>query len=168
MAAGLASMVAEISRNKPACATFETALTAAITRLGTLREELKASIDADARAYQEWMLARKAFKNATSEQDATQVSMAQREIISVPLHVAECAAEVGALAKELRVKTLPSMATDLVTAVALVRAAISGSLANVETNLAMLEPGPDGEFAAAVRMKVASLRKLWPAQTSEE
>src|SRR6204780_4789090 len=47
MAAGLASMVASMSRGKKAYVQHETQLSAAIGRLETLREELKAAVDAD-------------------------------------------------------------------------------------------------------------------------
>src|SRR5689334_14971385 len=50
MAAGLAHMVAAMSRGKKDYAQHELALIEAIARLATLREELKAAIDEDAKA----------------------------------------------------------------------------------------------------------------------
>jgi len=47
MAAGLAAMVASMSRGKKAYAQYERELSEAISRLSQLREELKAAIDAD-------------------------------------------------------------------------------------------------------------------------
>ena len=51
MAAGLAHMVAAMSRGKKAYLQYEAQLSEAIARLATLREELKAAIDADAESY---------------------------------------------------------------------------------------------------------------------
>ena len=63
MAAGLAAMVASMSRGKKAYAQYERELSEAISRLSQLREELKAAIDADAESYQSVMAAYKKAKN---------------------------------------------------------------------------------------------------------
>src|SRR3954471_6482079 len=62
MAAGLAHMVAAMSRGKKAYAQYERELSEAIARLSTLREELKAAIDEDAHAFDLVMKAYKASK----------------------------------------------------------------------------------------------------------
>src|ERR1700758_3264000 len=67
MAAGLAAMVATMSRGKKAYLQYETPLSEAIARLSQLREELKASIDADAEAYNAVM---KAYKQAKESANA--------------------------------------------------------------------------------------------------
>src|ERR1700723_569383 len=59
MAAGLAGMVASMSRGKKAYVQYEDQLSEAIARLSELREELKAAIDADAESYNSVM---KAYK----------------------------------------------------------------------------------------------------------
>src|SRR3954463_14224841 len=64
MAAGLAHMVAAMSRGKKAYLQHETQLSEAIARLSTLREELKAAIDEDAKAFEEVMKALKSAKDA--------------------------------------------------------------------------------------------------------
>ena len=61
MAAGLAAMVASMSRGKKAYLQYEPQLSAAIARLTPLREELKAAVDADAESYNSVM---KAYKQA--------------------------------------------------------------------------------------------------------
>src|SRR6201993_677343 len=66
MAAGLAHMVASMSRGKKAYLQYETQLSDAIARLSRLREELKAAIDADAESYNSVM---KAYKEAKSASD---------------------------------------------------------------------------------------------------
>src|SRR5207302_5522558 len=64
MAAGLAIMVASMSRGKKAYLQYEAQLSAAIARLSPLREELKAAIDADAESYN---LVMKAYKQAKTD-----------------------------------------------------------------------------------------------------
>jgi glutamate formiminotransferase/formiminotetrahydrofolate cyclodeaminase len=161
MAAGLAAMVAGMSRRKKAYAGFDGELSEAIAKLGALREELTAAIDADAASYQAVVLAYKAQKNASVGQaDAAGKAVAEalRGASSVPLRVAECAAEVSALITGLRQKTNPKMDSDLTAATALARAALEGALANVEINLESFETEAESEFVADARAKVARLR----------
>src|SRR5246127_2709626 len=65
MAAGLANMVASMSRGKKAYLQHEAPLSEAISRLGQLREELKGAIDADAQSYNAVMKAYKAAKESS-------------------------------------------------------------------------------------------------------
>src|SRR5205085_10607756 len=64
MAAGLAHMVATMSRGKKAYVQHTDALNQAIARLAPLREELKAAIDSDAESYNTVMKAYKAARDA--------------------------------------------------------------------------------------------------------
>src|SRR5690242_1478509 len=129
MAAGLAGMVASMSLGKKAYAQYERELSEAISRLAQLREELKASIDADAESYQSVMAAYKKAKESAAADGI--VDAALKQATSVPLGVAERAREVLQLVESLRPITNPNMKSDLVTAAALARAAIEGALANV-------------------------------------
>jgi len=153
MAAGLASMVAALSRGKKAFVPYESPLSRAIARLGQLREELKAAIDADAESYNAVMKAHKQAKAAV-DGDAM-IDAALKQATSVPLGVAEGAREVLDLAQSLGPITNPNMKSDLTTAEALARAAIAGALANVEINLASMK---DAAFAAEVRSRAGELR----------
>jgi glutamate formiminotransferase / formiminotetrahydrofolate cyclodeaminase len=152
MAAALAHMVAAMSRGKKAYVQFEQPLSAAIARLSVLREELKASIDADAEAYNGVM---KAYRQAKEAGDADGViNPALRQATSVPLGVAERAREIKHIAEGLKPITNPNMKSDLVTALALAQAAIEGALANVEINLQSLN---DSVFVEQTRQKVAAI-----------
>jgi len=133
MAAGLAGMVASMSRGKKAYLQYEPQLSEAIARLTRLREELKAAIDADAESYNAVMMAYKAAKE--SSDGAKLINAALRGASSVPLGVAERASEVAGIAASLRAVTSPMMKSDLTTAIALAGAAVKGALANVEINL---------------------------------
>lgn len=153
MAAGLANMVAAMSRGKKAYLQHEAALSEAIARLGQLREELKAAIDADAESYN---LVMKAYKAAKESKDGdAAINAALKQATSVPLGVAEKVVEVIGIASKLVPITNPNMKSDLATAVALAKAARAGALANVEINLESLK---DEAFVAETREKAAALR----------
>jgi glutamate formiminotransferase / formiminotetrahydrofolate cyclodeaminase len=157
MAAGLASMVASMSRGKKAYLQYEAQLSAAIARLSQLREELKHAIDADAESYN---LVMKAYKSAkspdggASDGDAA-ISSALKQATSIPLGVAERVVEVAEIATRLKPVTNPNMKSDLTTAIALARAALEGALANVEINLDSLK---DEAFVNQTRKRAAALK----------
>jgi formiminotetrahydrofolate cyclodeaminase len=153
MAAGLATMVASISRGKKAYAQYEPQLSQAISRLSQLREELKASIEADAESYKSVMAAYKKAKESAAAADGI-VDAALKQATSVPLSVAERAREVLLIADSLHAISNPNMKSDLVTASALARAAIEGALANVEINLELLK---DERFVTQVRQRASVL-----------
>jgi formiminotetrahydrofolate cyclodeaminase len=153
MAAGLATMVAGMSRGKKAYVQFESQLSAAIARLTSLREELKAAIDADAESYNSVMKAYKSARDA-SDQKASEAAIEQalKGATAVPLAVAEKAHEILETTKSLGPITNPNMKSDLTTACALAEAGMKGALANVEINLASIK---DPSFVAEVRQKAA-------------
>jgi glutamate formiminotransferase / formiminotetrahydrofolate cyclodeaminase len=153
MAAGLAHMVAAMSRGKKAYVQYESELSAALARLAQLREELKAAVDADAESYNAVM---KAYKQARGSSDGDAViDAALKQATSVPLGVAERAREVADLTAKLGPITNPNMKSDLITSAALAKAAIEGALANVEINLGSLK---DAGFAAEARRKATNLK----------
>lgn len=157
MAAALAAMVASMSRGKKAYAQHEAALSEALARLTTLRQEMKAAVDADAASYDLVMQAYKAAKQA--QESGSAVGAALRQAATVPLGVAEAAAEIARIAGQLRSITNPRMSSDLTTAIALARAAVSGAIANVEINLASIEQdaAQESEFLEQARARAARL-----------
>src|SRR5256714_1797060 len=94
MAAGLATMVASMSRGKKAYLQYESQLSAAITRLTPLREELKAAVDNDAASYNSVMAAYKQAKRADEKSGAALIEAGLKEATLVPLSVAEKAREI--------------------------------------------------------------------------
>jgi len=125
MAAGLANMVASMSRGKKAYLQHEARLSEAIARLGQLREELKSAIDADAESYNLVMKAYRAAKESSDGEGA--INSALKQATSVPLGVAERAVEVAQIAENLKPLTNPNMKSDLTTAIALATAALTGA-----------------------------------------
>ena len=158
IAAGLAAMVASMSRGKKAYLQYEGQLSEAIARLAQLREELKSAIDADAESYNVVMKAYKSAKESSNGDAA--IGSALKQATSVPLGVAEKAVEVAEIAAKLRPITNPNMKSDLTTAIALAKAALEGALANVEINLDSLKkdsPKDDG-FVAETRKRTLTLK----------
>src|SRR2546428_209330 len=151
--AGLATMVASMSRGKKAFVQYERALSEAIARLSELLEALKAAIDADAESYNAVMKAYKQAKDSAGKDGV--IDDALKQAINVPLGVAERAREVAAIVETLKPITNPNMKSDLTTAFALARAAMEGALANVEINLESLK---DQVFAAETRKRALALR----------
>jgi glutamate formiminotransferase len=163
MAAGLAVMVASMSRGKKAYLQYESQLSEAISRLTPLREELKSAIDADAEAYNAVMKAYKAAKAAKETSGGGQrvINEALRQATSVPLGVAENVVEVARTAAGLQPITNPLMNSDLTTAIALARAALEGALANVAINLGSIHPeSPEDEAFVRKTQKRAAARKV--------
>jgi glutamate formiminotransferase/formiminotetrahydrofolate cyclodeaminase len=152
MGAGLANMVAAMSRGKKAYLQHESQLSEAISRLAQLREELKAAIDADAESYNQVM---KAYKQAKEAPNQAGIIAALKNATNVPLGVAQRSKEVGEIAERLKPITNPNMKSDLTTAAALARAAVASALANVEVNLEAME---DQTFASEARQQAESLR----------
>src|SRR5271163_2605529 len=101
MAAGLAVMVASMSRGKKAYLQYESQLSAAIARLTPLREELKAAVDQDAAAYDAVMKAYKQAKSSDEKTGEALIEAALKEATTVPLGVAEKAHEVVQIAQTL-------------------------------------------------------------------
>jgi formiminotetrahydrofolate cyclodeaminase len=154
MAAGLATMVASMSRGKKAYLQYEAQLSVAVEKLSSLREELKAAIDADAESYNSVMKAYKRAKAVSEKEGEWLIEAALKEATRVPLNVAGTVQGVARIAASLEGITNPNMKSDLTTAQALARAAISGALANVEINLASVR---DETFVAEVRKRAAAL-----------
>lgn len=154
MAAALGSMVAGMSRGKKAYVQYERELSDALARLAELREQFKASVDADAESFNEVMTAFKKTKEHPEAQG--EVEAATKKATLVPLVVAERAKETRQIIDSLRAKTNPKMASDLTVGAALAEAAITGALANVEINLGDIK---DEAFLGDVKQRVAAVRK---------
>jgi formiminotetrahydrofolate cyclodeaminase len=157
MAAGLATMVATMSRGKKAYLKFESQLSAAIAQLTGLREELKAAIDADAESYDSVMKAYKSAKAAPDDESGeAMIESALKDATNIPLNVAEKTHQIAQIAHSLEPITNPNMKSDLTTASALASAAITGALANVEINLASIK---DQTFIEQVRLRTTKIRR---------
>lgn len=158
MAAGLATMVASMSRGKKAYLQYESQLSEALARLAPLREELKAAIDGDAASYNEVRAAYWAAKE--SSEGSKLIAAALQNATSVPLRVAELVVEVRQIAERLKPMTSPMMSSDLATAIALAHAGLEGALSNVAVNLDSLaqESAADAAFITQARKRAETLK----------
>ncbi len=141
-----------------AYAQYESQLSEALGRLSHLREKLKSAIDEDAEAYR---AVAKAYKSAKEAADGQRlINSALQQAAAVPLSVAEKSAEVERIAETLKPITNPNMASDLTTAMALARAAVTGAIANVEINLESIKSEPAGteEFVDLARRRAQALK----------
>jgi len=158
MAAGLAGMVASMSRGKKAYLQYESQLSEASNHLAQLREEMKCAIDADAESYNVVMKAYKAAKESSAGE--RMIIDALQQATAVPLGVAERAVAVQQIALRLKPITNPNMSSDLTTAIALAKAALEGALANVEINLGSikLDAPEDHAFVSQTLKSMAALK----------
>ncbi|HEX5244673.1 MAG TPA: glutamate formimidoyltransferase [Tepidisphaeraceae bacterium] len=155
MAAGLATMVAGMSRGKKAYLQYERELSDAVAELGSIREQLKGSIDLDAASYAEVMKAYKDAKTAAPEFGERMISDALKNATRVPLQIARSAHRVRQIVESLKPITSKNMWSDLAVASSLAKTAIEGGLANVQINLESLK---DEAFKAQMSGAVAELK----------
>jgi glutamate formiminotransferase len=155
MSAGLAHMVAAMSRGKKAYAQYEPQLSEALAMLTSLREEFKSAIDADAESYNSVMKAYKAAKTASEADGQQAIDSALKLAAEVPLSVAERSKHLLAIVEKLKPITNPNMSSDLTVAAALSRAAIEGALANVAINVESIK---DAGLAGNLKARAAALR----------
>src|SRR5208283_5471245 len=122
------------------------------------REELKSAIDEDAAAYSAVTKAYKSVKEAADGQRL--INSALQQAAAVPLSVAEKSAEVERITNALKPITNPNLASDLTTAMALARAAVTGAIANVEINLESIKSESAGteEFVDLARRRAQALK----------
>jgi len=137
MAAGLGGMVAGIAKLNG-------------YDFDTPRRFLTAAVERDAVAYDAVMAA---YKRPKAERKPF-VEEAMREATLVPLEVAEHAVAVRDALARLAQEAPPKVASDVITARALVEACLTGALANVRINFEYL---PEGEFRSMVEGRAATL-----------
>ncbi|HKS59189.1 MAG TPA: cyclodeaminase/cyclohydrolase family protein [Thermoplasmata archaeon] len=151
LGAALGEMVFHYS-SRPGSSVSE--LAPVLTELGSIRREFLEAVDADADAYELVRTRRRA--KTESPQDPAAVRgwfQALRQAAEVPLATARRADRAHQLLTHHRERVRPALTSDLVTALALLRAAREGALANVATNLDVLreagEPVADLEAESA-------------------
>ena len=155
MAASLAHMVAAMSRTKKKYAQFDRELEQAMNSLLGSSGKLKNAIDDDAKAYAAVLSARKEGKKLEGAATEKLQQDAIRFAIEVPRGVVSTARQVEEVAESLKKITSPGMASDLIVAIALARAAVQGAVANIEINL---PESSDEEFNQTVVTEIAKLR----------
>jgi len=157
LAAGLASMVANITFAKGKFRKRRSELEEIALAAQRVKDELLRAVDRDTAAFHELMAAfrlpAESPEQGTARADAIQA--ATRGATEVPLASAELCLEALGLCRRAAERGLPAGITDAGVGALLARAALEGSLYNVQVNLASVE---DREWAQKVSAKVESLR----------
>jgi glutamate formiminotransferase / formiminotetrahydrofolate cyclodeaminase len=126
-------------------------------RLTEGRRRMLSLVEEDARSYEAVRAARKARKERPGDAPAEAAYLtALRSAATVPLETARLSEELSVMLEGVRARTKPALGSDLVTALALFRAATEGALANVAINLDDLKAA--GEPTAEVESELRRLR----------
>ncbi len=126
-------------------------------RLTEGRQRMLELVDEDPRAYEAFRAARKARKEKPGDAAAEAAyRTALRGAAAVPLETARLSEELAVGLEAVGPRTKAMLSSDLVTALALFRAATEGALANVALNLEDLKAA--GEPTAEVESEMARLR----------
>jgi len=141
MAASLVAMVGRVTVGKSKYAQVEGEMWSIIEEALELQETLKAAVEKDAEAFDEYMKARRLPRDTEQEksQRIQAIHTASINAARVPLEVARASLEVVHLAVKAAEMGNVNAISDAGTAAALANAAISGAGLNVRINLLGLE-----------------------------
>jgi len=156
MAAGLITMVCDLTIGRKQYAEFEDQARALRERSEALRAELQRLAQADMDAFDHLFAAYKLPR--TTEADAASrraaIQKTTRQATEAPLRVARAAVALLPLCAPLAREGNRTAVSDVGVAALMVRAAVPGALINVEANLATLE---DAIFVRQTRAQVEDL-----------
>ncbi len=158
LAAGLVTMVCDLTLGKKAYASVEAEIAQYREQAESVRHRLQGLIQADVEAYGRLAVAYKLPKE-TDEQQADRyaaVQQATMEATQVPLEIAEAAAQVLQLAGPVAEKGSKLAVSDAGIAALLGECAVHSALMNVKINLPTLEDEP---FVAQVKRRMNRVTK---------
>lgn len=156
MAAGLITMVCDLTIGKPQYADFEAEAQSLRDRAEKLRADLQQLAQADVEVFNRfsaaYRLPRTTDADAASRRAAIQ--KVARQAAEVPLRTARAAVSLLALCAPLARRGNRMAVSDVGVAVLLIQAAVPSALLNVSINLAILE---DQMFVRQVRAQIEDL-----------
>ncbi len=137
LAAGLATMVANLSHPKRGFEAKQPALERIAVRGQALKDRLLAAVDADTAAFDRYLAAMRMPKESAEERALRDAAMIVATIatIEVPLATLEACPEIVELCLEIGEIGLQASLSDAGTGAAMARAAASGAFQNVCINL---------------------------------
>lgn len=156
LAAGLLTMVCDLTIGKKAYAGFEDEARSIRARAEAQRAELQRLLETDVEVFTALMAAYK-LPRATDAEAAERKAAIQRSTraaTEAPLHTAQAAAALLPLCMPLARQGSRNAVSDVGVAAQLIRAAVPSALLNVEINLPVIE---DAAFAEQTRAAVAEL-----------
>ncbi|MEN9934609.1 MAG: hypothetical protein RLZZ387_1188 [Chloroflexota bacterium] len=151
MAAGLITMVCDLTIGKKAYAEFEPEAANIRTRSEALRAELQQLAQADITVFGHLSAAYKLPKTTDADAATRKAAIQKvlRDATDVPLRTARAVVSLLPLCAPLARHGNRTAVSDVAAAVILIRAAVPAALINVESNLAMLEDQIYGRQARA-------------------
>jgi len=156
LAAGLLSMVCNLTIGKKGYEGVQADLEAILARSEAIRRELPDLLQADTQVYgavmEAYRLPRKSPEEKAAREAAMQASL--KEAAQVPLTIAARCAEIVTLCLPAAQKGNKWAVSDAGVAVALAEAAMRGALLNVYINLSSIQ---DEAFAAQLRARIAEI-----------
>lgn len=156
LAAGLVTMVCDLTLGKKAYAGVEEEIQEIRRQAEGLRLRLQELLDADVAAYGKLSAAYKLPRETDEEKADRHASVQHATVVAtqVPLEIAEAAARVLDLAGPAAEKGNKWAVSDAGIAAVLGEATVHSALMNVKINLGTLE---DEEFVASVRRRMAAI-----------
>lgn len=157
LAAGLASMVAELSQGKKYEAV-RPRMEEIVKELEPMRIRLLQAMQEDTEAFNLYMQALTLPKNTEEEIRLRKNAMQEglKAAANTPLAVAEAILPVFAILEELIKTGNPNAVTDALVGTMMARSGILGALFNVKVNLASIQ---DEDFVRALELKIRTLEK---------
>ncbi len=166
MAAGLLTMVCDLTMGKKAYAAFDAEAQQIRERAETHRATLQALADADVAAFERlsaaYKLPRATEADAASRRVAIQA--ATKHAADVPLEIARTTVQLLPLCAPLAQHGNRMAVSDVGVAALLIQAAVPSALLNVDINVAALEDQPT---ARALRAEASSLREGVQSQVGD-
>ena len=159
LAASLGEMVTGFSISRKELAEFQAQLRGLLEKFKTARMSLQSAIQQDTDSYAGVESALKMPKATDDEKRRRQEQMQQALRIAaiVPMEVAEEAARLVDLFRQLGPMSNPNLKSDLQTGIAMAQAAIRGALANVAINLKSIK---DEALEAELSRRMQSVEKF--------
>jgi len=155
-AAGLLSMVCNLTIGKKAYADVEDDMQEILTRSEELRAQLPNLLEDDTRVYSKVMACYRLPKSTEEEKASREEAMqsALKKAADVPLEIAVCCSEIIDLCLPAAHKGNKWAVSDAGVSVLLAEASLRGSLLNVEINLASIK---DKDYITATRKRVKEI-----------
>lgn len=157
LAAGLSSMVANLTIGKKNFEAVEAEMQALLAKATALRAELLDLVEQDAAVFGSFMACYKMPKATEEKKQVRQqaIRTAAKQAATVPMNIARASAEVVALADRLAQIGNPNVITDATCSALLGRAAFRCAVYNVYINLGLTK---DEGFNEDLRQEIAKLQ----------
>ncbi len=156
LAAGLLSMVCNLTIGKKGYEGVQADMEKTLARSEEIRKKLPALLQADTEAYSQVMAANRMTRKTPEEKAAREAAMqkALKAASEVPLQIAALCAEIVDLSLPAAQKGNKWAVSDAGVGVLFAEACMRGALLNVEINLAMIQ---DESFKAHLRAEMARI-----------